>query len=288
MVLSAAPGDVRRRVEPVALGGGHEALGAELGAERGEDRVARLGEGDDERAAAVLAVGVLEVDALQHRLLLHGIGLLRVRDPCLERARRRDHLERRPGRLQAREGDPREGEHLPGVRLERHDAAHARTERGHRRLLDGQRDRRAHRRGLVRAGALEDPCAGHELAARRPQQALVEDPLEAGHADLGVGRHPERGELLAALGRDRAQLADDLRSQQRGRGAVVALGQHGAIAGEEGGAHGHPRHAAQPLARSEPREDERARPVDPSLVAGRTTWPVTVPNARVGMRTGTW
>ena len=116
--------------------------------------------------------------------------------------------------------------------------------------------------------ALEHAGAGDELAARRPEQALVEDPLEARHADLRVGRHPERGELLAALGRDRAELADDLRRQQRGRGAVVALGQHGAVAGQQRGAGRHPRHAAQALAGREPGEDERARPVD-AVAGGR-------------------
>ena len=54
--------------------------------------------------------------------------------------------------------------------------------------------------------------------------------------------------------------------QQRGRGAVVALGQHGAVAGQQRGARRHLRHAAQALAGREPGEDERARPVD--AVAG--------------------
>ena len=282
MVLSAAPAMSGGGVEAVALGGGDAALRAELGAERGEDRVARLGEGDDERAAAVLAVGVFQVHALQDRLLLHRVGLLRVRDPRLERARRRDHLERGAGRLQAREGDPGEGEHLSGARLERHDAAQARAERGHRRLLDGQGDRRAHGRRLARAGALEYPRPRHELASRRPQQALVEDPLEARDADLGVGGHPERGELGAALGRDRAELADDLRRQQRGRGAVVALGQHGAVAGQQRGARGHPRDARRRWPAPSPGKTSARDQSMPSLVAGRTTSPVTVPNARVG------
>ncbi len=146
-------------------------------------------------------------------------------------------------------------------------AAEARAERGHRRLLDGQRDRGAQRRRLVRAGALEHARARDELAARRPEQVLVEDSLEARHADLGVGGHAERGELLAALGRDRAELADHLRGEQRGRRALVALGQHGAVAGEQRRARGHPGDASQALARGESGEDQRARPVD--AVPGR-------------------
>ena len=141
------------------------------------------------------------------------------------------------------------------------------AERGDRRLLDRQRDRRAHGRrpgaGCVR---LSTRAPATSSPPGVPEQALVEDPLEARDADLGVGGHAERGELLAALGRDRAELADDLGRQQRGRGAVVALGQHRAVAGQQRGARGHLRHAAQALARREPGEDERARPVD--AVAG--------------------
>ena len=198
---------------------------------------------------------------------LHRIALLRVGDAGLQRARRGDHLERRPRGLQAREGDPREGEHLAGARRQRDDAAQAPAERGDRRLLDRQRDRRAYRRRLLRIRALEHARAGEQHAAGRAEQAFVEDPLEARDADLGVGGHAERGELVAALGRDRAELADDLRRQQRGRGAIVALGQHRAVAGQQRRARGHPRDAAQALTDPEPREHEGARPVD--ALAGR-------------------
>jgi hypothetical protein len=48
----------------------------------------------------------------------------------------------------------------------------------------------------------------------------------------------------------------------------------------------HLRDAAQALAGREPGKTS-ARDSMPSPVAGRTTSPATVPNARVGMRTGT-
>ena len=186
------PRDVRRCVEAEALGGGDEALRAELGAERREDRVARLGEGDDERAAAGLAVGVLELDALRAPPRLHRVGLLRVRDPRLERARRRDDLERRAGRLQAREGDPGEG------RAPRRCAGSSATTPPRRapsavdrRLLDGRGDRRAHGRRLARAGAREHPCPRpRSTPPGVPSRRSSKIALEARDADLRRRRAP--------------------------------------------------------------------------------------------------
>ena len=285
IVLSAAPGDVGRLVEAEALGGGDEPLGAELDAERGEDRVARLREGVDQRASARLAVGVLEVDAFEHGLRSgrEGVGglvipassapvgviILNVEPGGWSPERR---SRRRPGSRRCAAGAPRR---RPG-------APRARRPPPARR----QRDRRAHGGGLARGARLSTRAPATSSPPGRAEQALVEDPLQARHADLRVGRYPERGELLAVLGRDRAELADDLGREQRRRRAVVALGQHGAVAGQQRGARGHPRHAAQPLAGREPGKTSARDQSMPSPVAGRTTSPATVPNARVGMRTG--
>ena len=280
--------DVRRRVEAVALGGGDEPLGSELRAEGGEHRVARLGEGDDERTSAVLAVGVLEVDAFEHGLLLDGIGLLWVGDPRLERARRRDHLERRSGRLQAREGDPGEGEHLPRARLERHDTADAGAQGGDRRLLDRQRDRGADGGGLVRGRALEH--AGARRRARRPASRA------------GAGRRSARGPTRRPPRRaaPRARTSSARRSGGIGPSWPTTWG-----ASSDGEERSSPlastvRSRASSVARAgifvtRRRRSPAASPGKtsardqsmPSPVAGRTTSPATVPNARVGMRTGT-
>src|SRR5439155_144192 len=57
-------------VEAITLGGAHEPARADLHAEWREHGVARLGEALRERASAELAVGVLEIDAVDHGLLL--------------------------------------------------------------------------------------------------------------------------------------------------------------------------------------------------------------------------
>ena len=290
IVLSAAPGDVRRRVEAVALGGGDEALGAELDAERGEDRVARLAR----RRRRACRRSTRRWRSRGRRPPARpscwtGIGLLRVGDPGLERARRRDHLERRPGRLQAREGDPGEGEHLAGARARAPrrrpgappSAVTAACSTGSEIVVRTAGAWRGLVRLSTRAPATSSPPG-------RAEQALVEDPLEARDADLGVGGHAERGELRrgARAGSGPSWPTTCGASSER-RGAVVALGQHGAVAGQQRGARGHPRHAAQALAGREPGEDERARPVD-AVARRRAGRPrrATVPNARVGMRTG--
>ena len=140
-------------------------------------------------------------------------------------------------------------------------------------------------RGLVR---LSTRAPATSSPPGRAEQALVEDPLEARDADLGVGGHAERGELLAALGRDRAELADDLGRQQRGRvrdrrpwpapcGRAPAAWRACGIRVT--------RRRRSPAA-SPGRRGARDQSM-PSPVAGSTTSPATVPNARVGMRTGT-
>ena len=67
-VLSTAPGDPGAVVEAVAFGRRHQARRAELGAERGEHGVARDRERQFERAAAFLAVGVVQLDAVERRV----------------------------------------------------------------------------------------------------------------------------------------------------------------------------------------------------------------------------
>ena len=92
-------------------------------------------EGQAQRPAARLAVGVLELDALERRRRLDRIGGVAARQARLERARERDHLERRSRRLQARERDAGEPEDLARLRAQHRDAAELRAERLDRRAL---------------------------------------------------------------------------------------------------------------------------------------------------------
>ena len=69
--------DARRVVEAEAFGRRHQARRAELHAERCEHRVAGHREGEFERAAAFLAVGVVQLDAVERGV--GGVGEDRVR-----------------------------------------------------------------------------------------------------------------------------------------------------------------------------------------------------------------
>ena len=126
-----------------------------------------------QRAAAGLAVGVLELDALDRGRGLDGIGRVRARQARLERTGERDHLEGRAGRLQARERDAREAGDLARPRPDHRHAAEAVAERLDRGGLDLRVDRRADRPRLLRLGPGEQSRAGAQLAAgARPPGGL--------------------------------------------------------------------------------------------------------------------
>ena len=165
------PGDVGGVVEPEPLGDADEPRCPERGAQRREHRVAGDRERLRERPAAILAVGVLELDAAQRRRRRVGIRGLRRGDLRLERPGQREDLHRRAGRLQARERDPGEGEDLAGAGAHRHDAAEAPRQRGDRGALDGRRDRRAHGLRPLRLGVRQHPRAGEQVPARAAADA---------------------------------------------------------------------------------------------------------------------
>ena len=90
-----------------------------------------------------------------------------------------------------------------------------------------------------------------------PRSSLVEDPLQAAHADLRVGRDALRAQLGRPLLRDRAQRARDrARGRERGR-TRLALGERRAVAREQVGAPGQVRPPGQRLAVAQPRERSR-------------------------------
>ena len=86
-VLSAAPAIPGSRLKPKRSAVGHQPRGAELDAERGEHGVAGHREGQFERAAAVLAVGVAQLHAVERRVRRIGEDAVRAGDSCLQHAR---------------------------------------------------------------------------------------------------------------------------------------------------------------------------------------------------------
>ena len=196
--ISAAAGSVERSapasagswLKPNALGGRHEPLGAELGAHRREDGVAGVREDVAQRAAARLAVGVLELARPRARPpSRRGSRCDGLRDAGLERAGERDDLEHRARRLGRGVGDPGEREHLAVARAHDRDAAEAAGERLDGRALDVGVDRGAH----VAALAAARPTAITRSPARssppgRAGELGVELALEAGQPDRRVRR----------------------------------------------------------------------------------------------------
>ena len=177
-VLSAAPAMPGFVVEAEPFGGGHQTRRAELDPERGEHGVARHGEGQFQRAAAVLAVGVVQphpVERGERRVREDGA---RSGDPRRQHAGDGDHLERRARWLQAIEAEARHGQDLPGRGLHGDDPAELAAERGHRRALQrggdgGANGRRRMGRGVgerTRAppAALRRGCPAGDRRARAP------------------------------------------------------------------------------------------------------------------------
>ena len=184
-------------------------------------------------------------------------------DARLERARGGDHLHRRAGRLERREGDTRERQHLSGVRLHRGDPRVVAAHRGDRGSLDRRADRG--RDGVPGLGGAvgQHSRSRQQRAARRAGQLAFEDPLEAVLADLRIGRVPLGGVGGRHRGRDRPERAVDLRSHVRDRrGPVRALRERRPVAGQQRGARCEPHLAAQLLPGSQPREQQRPGETD--------------------------
>ena len=211
----------------------------------------------DQRAAARLAVGVLELDALERRRRLDREVVAALDDARLERARERDDLEHRARRLRRGERDAGQRQHLAVARPHRGDAAVAAGERLDRRALDVGVDRRAHVAPAPRRRRRQHARAGEELAAGRAGELGVELALEAGEADRRAVRHALRRQLLGPLGRRRPDPAGDLGGERvELRQPRLAVRDPRAVAGLDRRALGHLRVAAQLLARSQPGEHE--------------------------------
>ena len=234
---------------------------------RGEDGVAGVRERLLQRAAAGLAVRVLELDALELASSLHRELRARLDLAGLERPGERDDLERRAGRLGGRERDAGQPEHL----ARRRGAAR----RCRRSARPAPRPPRAGcrgrsppaRRAVARLGARDHARAGAQDPARAAGQPLVELALEAVEADRRALGHAAAGELGGALGRRRADAADDLGGQRPEVGqAVGALGQRRPVAREDRAALAQRGLARELLAGAQAGVDERRAPVDARAV----------------------
>jgi hypothetical protein len=204
-------GQAQRLVEAERLGEPHEPAGAELGAERREDRVAGVRERGGQRPAAGLAARVGQPHAGQHGPGLDGIGARRLRDPRLQRARERDDLERRAGRLRAVEREPSGGEHGAGARPDHGHAADAVAERAGGDALEPRRERGLERVPAADLDAPHDAAAEVQLGARPAADARVVERLQAasrlaarGRCARDGGQRRLRVERAAVGGQDRA------------------------------------------------------------------------------------
>ena len=229
IVLVAAPGMPGSRLKPKRSATSTSRRAPSSRAERGEDRVARLREGL--RRACRRTTRRWRSRARRPRASpssATGIRAARARRGCASSAPvERDDLERRARRLQAGEARCRRARgprRCAGRSAD--DAAEAAGERGDGRALDARRRSScAPARRCARRGGRER--RGRRRAARRRggrASRVVEDALEAADADLRVGRDAERAQLGRALGRDRAERADDRasRAPAERRGAVRA------------------------------------------------------------------
>ena len=186
-------GDARSLVEAEGLRHRHQALGAELGPERREDRVARVDEGLRERAAARLAAGVTQPDPRERRGSADREAARRRRDARRQRAGDGDDLERRAGRLRGRDGQPRERQHRPVARAHDRHAAQLVPEGRRGGALQPGTDGRVDGVPPVALDRGDDAVAEAQLRPRRAGQALVVQALEPGAAVVARGRAPGDG-----------------------------------------------------------------------------------------------
>ena len=291
-----------RWLKPKRFGRRHEPRGAELDAERREHRVARDREGELERAAAFLAVGVAQLDAVERRVGRVGEG--RARRGDVRRSSTPESviiLNVEPGGCSAVEADPGDGEDLAagGLHARRRRRAGRRARR--RRRAGRRRDRRAHRVRRARA-------ARRRARVRRPSssppgraaQARVERALEpaecrrrrpAGTPSASSAAAPRGGigptspttALAASPSGELRRVPGPSAGSRRARSRRARAASRGAAASCA---------RLQRLAACRPGKAQRARPCDPrrrlrlATVRARSG-SASVPNSRVRTRTGT-
>ncbi len=280
-------------VEAERLRGLDEPVRPELGAHRAEGRVARVGEDLFERAAAELAVGVLELDALQQGRADHGVGVARLDDAVLQSARQRDDLEGRARRLGQAAVVAGQRQHLARARAQDGDAPEAPGERGHGGGLEVHVDRGLHRLARLGLRRGEDAVAREQRPAGAAGQALLELRLEPAEPDGGLGRIPEPRVALGLVLGDRPDRADHLgRQRPEVRRAIRTGREHLAVARLQLPARRQLGRALEPLGVREAREHEPGVKATPatssaSVVTAKRSVPSTVPNTRVSASIGT-
>jgi hypothetical protein len=160
-----------------------------------------VGERVSERAAARLAVGVLELDAVDDRVGLDRELGRRLHEAALEGGGRGHDLEGGAGRLWGRERDAGQRAQLAVARVERGHSAEPPGQPHDSSLLEAGVDRGLDRGGGPRPGAREHAAARDQLAARAAAQALLEDLLQPRLPDRPVMRETARVQCRALLGR---------------------------------------------------------------------------------------
>ncbi len=178
-------------------------------------------------------------------------------------------LNDRARRLGRRERDAGQRPDLPGLRVERGDAAEPVAERGERGLLDAQVDRRPHGLRLARPAAGEHPVAREQAAAGGARDVRLRGSFQAGLADRrAVGE--AAAAQVGALGRGlrRADRPGDRRSRGAARRSRGGRAAHdlAPVAGLDLRARGRLRDPSQPIALAQAGEDQRSVPVHPLVL----------------------
>ena len=203
-------GDSRILVEAELFGHRDEPRRAELDAERGEDRVARDREGEFQRAAAFLAVGVAQLHAVERRVGRVREGRARRREWAPSTPVRVTILNVDPGGCSAVEADPATARISPAGGLHRHDAAELAAQRG-----DGGSAGRAARsscaaraRGAAASATRAPCCRRQQLTAGRPRSRASSASSSPLVPTSALGGHPFRFERRRGARWDRADFAD--------------------------------------------------------------------------------
>ena len=268
IVLVAAPGMPGSVLKPNCSAVFDEALRAQAGAERREDRVARVRERLAQRAAAGLAVGVLELDALDHRLRLDGVLRVQPGELVLSTPASVMILNVEPGGCRPEKAIPASARISPVRGRTTATPPRRAPFAAIRRALHLGIDRGVHRRRRARLRPREHARAGAQLAAGPARDALLEDALQPGGADARV---VGIAELAQARRRARAAaVRGRRRSRPRRRGSATSA--PGPAPAGCRCAPGCPRGAAaaccasSALADREAREDHVRRPGDALVV----------------------
>ena len=289
IVLGSAPGMPGSSFQPKSLGLLDQPLGADLDAERGEHGVARVGEAVREVAAARLAVGVRQLDAVDRR---GGLDRELVRELDLA------GLQRGGG------GHDLEG----GARAAGGRRRRRRRARGSRRCA-GRAPRRRRAGRPARDAAASWTLVSIVVRPAWPGGVRVLRPARASPASSSppgrpaswssktrsspltptgrVAREAARVERLAApprrVGASSAPAIEAATAERRAAAVGRALGEHLAVGGQQ---RARARRAVVRRLSATPGveagEDEVGPPVDAPSPTGSSTWPWTAPKtARV-------